>query len=186
VAQYSGAVASAQSLGLNTRTVKVFVSSADEPEHIKCLRDRVDLVVGKLLNSALRDADSRLRFECERWEDFPTQKAPVGGKTNDLFVSRARESALTMVLLHDDLRPGTEEEVRAVLNDPDVELAVQRYSSTSADPYLDAFLEEIKPKVLWGEENDWQSEAAWIVLLRPLLKTVIIEVERLSPTGEGE
>ncbi len=97
----------------------VFLSSADEAVRF---RNRVQDLVVKSLNSQLSFRGWPEHFPIWRWEEMASTTVPAGGRANDLFVQKARESSVTIVLLRDNLRPGTKEELMAVKDDPAVEL----------------------------------------------------------------
>jgi len=102
-------------------TFPVFLSSADEAMQF---RNRVQGLVQKSLNSQLSFRAWLQTFPVWRWEEMAATTVPAGGSANDLFVQKARESSVTIVLLRDKLRPGTKEELMAVKDDPEVELKV--------------------------------------------------------------
>jgi hypothetical protein len=99
----------------------VFLSSANEAMRF---RNRVQDLVDKSLNTQLSFRGWPDQFPVWRWEEMASTTVPAGGRANDLFVQKARESSVTIVLLRDNLRPGTKAELMAVKDDPDVELKV--------------------------------------------------------------
>ncbi|MFI2489940.1 hypothetical protein ACH47X_23710 [Promicromonospora kroppenstedtii] len=67
------------------------------------------------------DVERPFVLEVDRWEhDAPRRTTEM----NEEFVRRARESHLTVVLLATEVRPGTREEIEAVLGEKDTQLAV--------------------------------------------------------------
>jgi hypothetical protein len=72
----------------------------------------------------LAECDWELVIQVWDWREMLAEKAPKGGKTNDLFVRRARRSSATIVMLLDGMPPGTEKEDLAVLGEDEVHLLV--------------------------------------------------------------
>src|SRR5947209_903654 len=106
---------------LNARLVTVFVSSGNSPASLRRLRDRLQGFVDHVLNPMLFETGEQLRLQVVRWEDYAAQRSAQGVSTNERFVQAARDSHLTVVLLIDDIRTGTLEELEAVLDEQDVE-----------------------------------------------------------------
>lgn len=84
-----------------------------------------------LLDAMIRSTDSQFRlrrnttrpftFAVDRWE------LDAGRKThemNDEFVRRAKNAQIVVVLLANQIRPGTQEEIEAVLKQPGVQVSV--------------------------------------------------------------
>lgn len=158
--------------------VKVFLSSADRPPHIRRLRGRVAAIIDRVVDQSLMEAGSKLRFECYRWEEYSPQKAPDGGKVNDIFVGRVRESHLTIVLLHDEVRPGTAEELNAALEEEEVQLAVMRFSKAEENGDITTLKATLSEKVLFSDTRAINSDEAWVRLARPIIRKLVDEYER--------
>src|SRR5256885_13369168 len=100
---------------LNVDQYTLFLSSSDQAATRK-LRRRVKALVDDVVGPQLRRfPEAEVSLAVDMWEREAAQKAPKGGKVNDLFVELARASALTLVLILDELRPGTKEELEAAL-----------------------------------------------------------------------
>src|SRR4051812_42658952 len=103
---------------------QLFVSSADE-DLTRRLRQRVKRLVEDVINPQLLNyPEGRVTLALRLWEREAAQKAEPNENVNEIFVRYARESSLTIVLLIDEIRPGTMEELVAALGDDDVDLAV--------------------------------------------------------------
>lgn len=99
----------------------IFVSYGDEAKDLKATLKRL---VEDVVNKQLSHADWPIELPIWDWRDIASQRAPQGGKTNDLFVEKARDSSATIVVLFDRLPPGTAEELQAVMGDDKVDLKV--------------------------------------------------------------
>jgi len=150
-----------------THTATIFLSSGNDAAR---LRDRVDLLV-RTISTQFKNASSPFRFEIDRWEDHAPQRAATEN-LNDEFVRCAKKSHLTLVLLLDEVRPGTREEIEGVLSETNTQLAVLRFKETDGDELADddlrKFLEANKGKFLYkevlGPDSDEALEAIMMVL----------------------
>jgi hypothetical protein len=94
------------------QSYNLFLSSSDETD-TRRLRDRVQRLVYEVINPRLSEYEQAgVRLDIQRWEQTAPQRVAEGG-VNQLFVAKVRRSALTMVLLLDEIRPGTREEFEA-------------------------------------------------------------------------
>lgn len=160
-----------------TREIRIFLSSGDDAS---ALRDRFERVVREVDEQFSMRSD--LRFRVVRWESVPAQKAP-DGNVNALFVNMARDSHLTVVLLLDQIRPGTLEEMEAVLTESDVQLAVLWFRAGPDEaPALQEFLEKHRARLLYNATGPPDSEEAWLTMVR-IITSVIVDA--ISP-AEGE
>src|SRR5688500_2019453 len=82
----------------------VFISSGDEASVMK---ERVKRLIEEWINKQLLHGLWQLDLPVLDWRDIAAQRAPAGGRTNDLFVEHARRSSVTIVLLFDRVPPGT-------------------------------------------------------------------------------
>lgn len=163
-----------------TRTVIIFLSSGSDAAR---LRDRVDLLV-RTISAQFRNAGSPLRFEVDRWEDHAPQRATTSN-LNDEFVRCAKGSHLTLVLLLNEVRQGTREEIEGVLSETTTQLAVLRFKQADGDELTDEelrkFLEANKGKFLYKEVLGPDSDAAWAAIMMVLAQAVAdVTTERVS------
>ena len=120
------------------------------------LRDFADGLMRTIVNPVLQKHGIRVRFDVDRWEDTPPQI--TSGRVNDRFVEQALASAVTIVLIQDQLRPGTEDELRAVLGTgPDgPQLCVLWFEPTGSASKIEvarirALLEPYKDELIWKD-----------------------------------
>jgi hypothetical protein len=163
-----------------TLAVTIFLSSGSDAAR---LRDRVDLLV-RTISTQFRNAGSRLRFEVDRWEDHAPQRATTSN-LNDEFVRCAKASHLTLVLLLNEVRQGTREEIEGVLSESTTQLAVLRFKETDGDELADEdlrkFLEANKGKFLYKEVLGPDSNEAWAAIMMVLAQVVAsVTTERVS------
>lgn len=154
----------------------VFVSSSDEPE-TRALRARVKGLIEDVINpQLLRYPEAQVQLSLQMWERAAPQRVPEDTRVNEIFVEQVRESALTIGLLLDEVRPGTEEELVEALADPEVQVAIHVFDRQGEKPEspaksVEAFLEEHQAKILYNDRcGDPDSDAAWFALLRTLLR----------------
>jgi hypothetical protein len=157
------------------RFYPIFLSSGQDAE---VLRDRVDRVIHKCLNAQLSARGWPVHFPVWRWEDVEARAADRGETVNDTFVQMARESSVVIVLLHDELRPGTRDELLSVKDDPDVDLKVLWFHKSRRLPFrrsssVAEFLETHKDSVLHTRISEQDGEDAWIALVRNLVSTLL-------------
>lgn len=161
----------------------VFLSSGSD---LKRLRDFADGLMREILNSLLLHHRIQVRFDVDRWEDTAPQIAP--GKVNDLFVERALRSDVTIVLLQDELRPGTEGELRAVLKSGGDRPQVcvlwfqpTKKASKKEVARIRALLEPLSEKMLWKDSIPLTAaspDAAFLEIVRVILDVLLSAIDR--------
>jgi hypothetical protein len=104
-----------------TRTLRVFLSSGGDAI---VERDFLDALIRDGLVPPLMHSGSPIRIEVDRWERTAPHKIVRGGSPNDEFVARAKVANLVVGILKEELRPGTKEELEAVLEDDEAEVEV--------------------------------------------------------------
>ena len=165
----------------------VFLSSGSD---LIRLRDFADDLMRKILNSLLLHHGVEVRFDVDRWEDVAPQV--VGGKVNDLFIERALRSHVTIVLLQDELRPGTEGELMAVLQagDDGPQLCVLWFQPTKAArkkevARIRALLEPLSDRILWKDSvpySDERPDDAFLEIVRLVVHALLPEIGRREST----
>jgi hypothetical protein len=160
----------------NVQSFPIFISSSADASQ---LRDRVDRVVHRALNAPLSHSAWRVSFPIWRWEDVEARAAKSGKSVNDTFVQMARESSVVIVLLHDQLRPGTKEELLAVKDDADVDLKVlwfpirPSWLRLGRPTPVQRFLGLHQNDIGYNCFDDFDSEEAWIHLIQNLVSTLL-------------
>jgi hypothetical protein len=154
-----------------THMTTIFLSSGSDAIH---LRNRVDLLV-RTISTQFQAARSPYRFEIDRWEDHAAQRAPTDN-LNDIFVQCAKDSHLTLVLLLNEIRPGTREEIEGVLSEENAQLAVLRFKKNDndelADKELQKFLLDNRSKLLYKEVLGPDSDEALAAIIAVLARVV--------------
>jgi hypothetical protein len=142
-------------------TVTVFMSSGSDVQDI---RDEFEHMVGEA-NKQLTWAGSPLHIRLQRWEDSPPQRAD--GAPNARFKDLASKAHLTLVLLNDDIRSGTQEELEAALASPDVQVAVVWTGNPTSRKgvKLRRYLEARKDLFVWEKTGPPGSEPCRLSLL---------------------
>lgn len=95
---------------LQTSSYRVFLSSGDD---VVPLRDRAERL-SEIASEVLSRSDRSSRLEIDRWEDAAPHVVDTD-KVTDEFVGRALASHMVVALLLNEIRPGTFEELEAVL-----------------------------------------------------------------------
>lgn len=157
------------------RSYPIFLSSGQDAE---ILRNRVERVIEDCLNKQLSFRGWPIHFPVWRWEDVEARAADRGETVNATFVQMARESSVVIVLLHDDLRGGTREELLAVMGDPDVDLKVlwfrkRRGIRLRRGSSVKSFLEAHEDSLLHTRIDDRDGEEAWVAVVRNLVSTLL-------------
>ncbi len=88
------------------------------------LRRRVKALVDDVISPQLRENKASARLAVDMWERTAAEQARPGEGTNERFVRMARDANLTLVLILDELRDGTREELEAAVDDPKAQVAV--------------------------------------------------------------
>jgi hypothetical protein len=101
--------------------VVVFVSSSSETQ-AQYLRTRLKELASEI-NDQLHAKEKLLQLRVEMWEMVPPGRSRHS-RLNERFIKMALRSHCTVALLVRELRPGTRDEIRAVLGVDDVDLAV--------------------------------------------------------------
>lgn len=160
-----------------SNTYTLFLSSADDDE-TKKLRSRVKQLVDDVIDPQLRGGyrEAGVRLALDMWEREAAQRAAPGRSVNDLFVERAKASQLTVVLLLDEIRPGTREELDAALAQLGVQVAVLVFERP--DGPLDAaklqelkdYMDTLRNEIFYDDRcGEPDSDEAWLSLVRTLL-----------------
>jgi hypothetical protein len=165
-------------VGRPTRTVTVFVSSGDDAQ---VLRDRVS-ALGQLFNEQLNQVSSSIQIHIDRWEHTAAQRAP-GGQVNALFVERAKNSDLTLVLLIGRIGPGTRAEIDAVKNEQKPMLSILWFkpeNEEDVDQELRQFVEAMKEENFLNVLGPWKGDDGWLGLIRIVLALVLAAANRVQ------
>jgi hypothetical protein len=149
----------------------IFLSSGDDAA---TLRDLADALVRDAVNPELRASGSSLRVEIDRWERTAAERT-FGDRVNEQFVKRALQSHRTLALLIDEVRPGTREEIEAVLASPDVDLSVLWFVERTSWPSSDAgaMLDEIKEHLFIDRAGPPDGHGAVVALVRLLMHVAL-------------
>jgi hypothetical protein len=166
----------------------LFLSSSDDPP-LRRLRSRVKTLVEDVINPQLiaEYPESGVTIALEVWERVAPQQA--GGRSvNEIFVEKVRASQLTLVLLHDELKQGTREELDAAIAaeaevsllcfQPSKGLAVRRHRQLKRD------IRQYQKLLLYGTLGSPQSDDAWVGLTRVLVAFTLASVRaNMQPLG---
>lgn len=155
---------------------RIFLSSGDDARD---LRDRVERLVQGAINPSLLQAGANVRLEIDRWEVTAASRTR-GTRTNAQFVKRARQAQVTMALLLQTLGGGTREELEAVLDETDRELAALWFVREHEDPDTEVgrFLKLQRPRLYYDKTGPPDDDESWIGVTRVLVRTVL---EALKP-----
>jgi hypothetical protein len=163
----------------------LFLSSGDDAAE---LRDRVEDVV-QVISKQFAEEGSALRFEVDRWESTAPQKAPEGAPVNEIFVQRVKESHLTLVLLFNEIRPGTLDELKAALEAKVVQLAVLWFDSlieqeSSPDALeVKVFLDAHRQQILYTRVTQAvDSREGWLEMIRVVSRLIASAVATQGAT----
>jgi hypothetical protein len=157
------------------RRFPIFVSYGDEA---KPLKTKVKRLVEEALNRQLVHGNWRAELVVWDWRDMAAQRAPDGGRTNDIFVEKAKESSVTIVLLFDHMPPGSEEELLAVLKEKDIDLKVFWLNRTpeegaSEESEVAQFLDSHGDDFKYIEFSELESEDTWVELTSNLVAVLL-------------
>jgi hypothetical protein len=137
------------------------------------LRGRVKALVDDVLAPQLREfPEAGVTLAVDMWERSAPRKAKKGSTVNDQFVERARTSALTLVLILDELRGGTREELDAAIAEDEVEVAVVLFSPPSGTSpkklaKREKDIRRLRDQVLYDQcDRGPNSDAAWLAITR--------------------
>jgi hypothetical protein len=161
-------------------TYRIFLSSGEDATD---LRDRIDDLVVKAINSQLLEADIDLRIEVDRWERTAAKSNEPGESTNAQFVRRALKSDLTLALLIRKVGDGTREEIEAAL-EADKEVSALWFVARSSKPSSDVakFLTPNRERLTWDKTGNPKSEESWHGIVRVLFR-LVLEGLKHEPKG---
>jgi hypothetical protein len=167
----------------------LFLSSSDQAD-ARMLRKRVKGLVDDVISPELRQNNASARLAVEMWERASAERPRPGETTNERFVRMAREASLTMVLILDELRDGTREELEAALDEPDAQLAVLSFSpgrdvDQAKLDELDALFDSLKDKVHYQRHKGPDSADAWTGIFR-VLTAFMVSAVQLSERRQAE
>ena len=162
----------------------LFLSSSNEDETRK-LRQRVKRLVEDVINPRLNEfSEAGVRLALDMWERDAAQRVEPGQFVNDLFVAKARKAHLTLVLLLDEIRPGTREELEAALAAVGVQVAVLMFDRPggSEQEKIDArndYIRRHQHKILYNDRcGHPDSDDAWIALTQTLFHFTLSAIYR--------
>ena len=136
------------------------------------LRDRTEALC-EIASKTLRRRGLEIRLEVDRWEDTPPHVVDANG-VNAEFVERALASHAVVALLKSEIRPGTLEELDAVLEAGHADVAVFCFESPDKrTPELVAFLTKWQARILYKETGAPDSDSAWCELARFVIDLTI-------------
>jgi hypothetical protein len=97
------------------REYTIFLSSSDEAE-FRRLRERIQRLIYDRIVPALVEhyPQTQITLRVCRWEQHAPQYDPERS-VNEIFVEQARRAHFVLVLLFDEIRPGTRQELEAAL-----------------------------------------------------------------------
>jgi phenylalanyl-tRNA synthetase alpha subunit len=155
---------------------RVFVSSSDE-EETQRLRSRIKGLIDDVINPMLLTyPEAEVLLSLQTWERSAPQRVDADEHVNQIFIEQVRQSALTIGLLLDEVRPFTEEELVEGLDDSQVQVAIHVFDRTSEPPEhpardVDDFLQEHRAKIFYDNRcGPADGDAAWFALVRTLLR----------------
>lgn len=172
------------------QSYNLFLSSSDEAATQR-LRERVQRLVYEVINPRLSDYEQAgVRLDVQRWEQTAPQRVATG-QVNELFVTKARRSALTMVLLLDEIRQGTREEFEAALAEPDSQVSVLIFdrpggSDQQKAAQLDAYLAPYRNQIFYNDRcGEPDGDDAWVALVNTLLEFTFSAMQQNDERTRG-
>jgi hypothetical protein len=150
----------------------IFLSSGDDALQV---RDRIESLVERVFNPQLRSHNAGFRFAIERWEREEAQRNAPGENTNERFVQMAREASVTVALLCERLGTGTREELEAVMNETNNDIAPLWFVPRDAAPESEVglFLEQHRETLLHEKVGAPDSDESWEGVVRFLLSRTL-------------
>lgn len=167
------------------RQVTLFLSSGSDMMEQRNQFEELVKEVNDQLQWAEWPQGHAFKLHVVRWEQDASRK--TGGDPNAEFRRQARMAHLTVVLLHESIRPGTLEELEAALQEKDTQLAViwmseNRNSRKRSIRDLRRFLQEKNNTIIRHETGEPNSPEAWKAMVRVIAR-VIADVAR--PQADG-
>jgi hypothetical protein len=158
----------------------IFLSSADDAA---ALRVRVKRLVEESFNPQLLEAQSQFTIRLDMWERSAAQRPPPGKTSNDIFVERALNSDVLLVLLLDRLGTGTQEEIEAVLETDEVQLSILHFTERSDSRIrrmkVGRFIEQHRDRFFYlRRQCAPDSDESWIEIVKQLFAIVLGGVSR--------
>lgn len=156
----------------------MFISSGDDAARV---RDRLETVITKVVNSQLHEERLTLRLEAVRWEDLAARRNAVQEGTNEAFVRLAVGSSVMVAILLDTVGEHTKEEIEAVLSAPEVELKVLWFPQPGSDGrsaaarYLKQRRNDIRYNKIEGCDlsQDMLPDVGWYALIGNIISVLI-------------
>lgn len=170
--------------GRNVEEYEIFISSGDD---LRAQRERLEVIINNV-NTQARDAGARYRFSVRRWEHAPSRR--THGDGNFEFRHDAENAHLVIVLLHDDLRNGTREEIEAAMECSTTQVAViwmsppPITSRKRSNRLLRKAMEDLQDDVRWMLTGDPGSDASVDTMISIVTRTLIdIAARNQEPEG---
>lgn len=168
---------------------RLFLSSSNDAP-LRRLRKRVKTLVEDVINPQLLNEypDAGVTVYLDVWDRVAAQSAH-GEPVNEIFVKKVKESQFTLVLLHDELKSGTREELDAAIAvDGEVGLICFEPSPTlskSRRATLKKHVKSYEGRVLLNRVGSPQSDDAWIGLTRILVGFTLAALKHNDLTLRG-
>ncbi|MCG7595552.1 hypothetical protein [Mycobacterium sp. PSTR-4-N] len=161
--------------GRTVQEFEIFLSSGSD---LAQQRDLFELLADAINTQAL-DAGVDYRLAVRRWEDAVSRK--TFGDGNREFRHDAASAHLVVVLLHEDLRPGTKEELLQAVSATQTQVAViwmdppPPNSRKRAVKELHATLDVLKDEVRWSRTGPPGHESVAAAMVE-ILSRVIMDI----------
>lgn len=167
---------------LKVDVYRVFVSSGSDAD---VLRDRLESICA-VANEVLKFQRQRSRIEVERWEHTPARRVETD-RVNEEFVRLALSCHLVVALLFDEIRPGTLEELEAVLEAGDIDVAVFCFDSgQTRTRQMRDFLAQWRDTIRYAEVGRPEDDQAWLELVRAVMNLMIRTIPTAPDSPEPE
>jgi hypothetical protein len=121
-----------------------------------------------------------VRIFVDRWEREAASRPDEGEPVNAQFVRKALRSNITLCLLNDELRPGTREEIEAVLDTKQIDLGIVWFVDDQTWPETEVgnFLTEHQTELFVVRAGPPDGHGAIIALVRQLFLYVLRGISR--------
>lgn len=168
-----------------TREFEVFLSSGSDVEKQRELFKQLAAV----FNDQARDAGVDYRIGVRAWEEAVSRR--TYGDGNREFRYDAAISNLVIVLLHRELRRGTEEEIDWALSSPEVQIAViwmdppPENTRKQKERKLLTKMNQIKDEVRWSRTTEHPDHIATAIEMVKILARLLIHIASPPPPQQA-
>lgn len=171
------------------RSVTIFLSSGSDLGAQRDHFEELVRVVNEQLAAACGPEQDPLYIHVQRWENDAPKR--TDGDPNRAFREKAAKAHVTVVLLWNDIRAGTKEEIREALKEPDVQISAIWFKPekprSAPTKQLQTYLDRKKKGFIWDPNGPPGTVESTVPMMKIIARTLadVWAADAAGTSGEG-